>query len=193
MEWRTLAKNESLLLAESAKAYNQHIEEGLLDYIKLPPIDIDPNLFTQSEETLFCTTMKGRSVSPGYANAKMCITSYAPHSPQAQLIANLLDMQLCHVAFNVQLPDRLVGIHIDRNTLFANYTDFTIEQLRKCIIYVADWDIGQGVILGKSVHTDWHQGDVIEYPWYMPHATVNSSETSRPILVVEGIGLDNVQ
>ena len=41
-------------------------------------------------------------------------------------------------------------------------------------------------MIGRDCYTQWKPGDVIGFPWYMIHSTVNASRKNRNILYTVG-------
>jgi len=117
-------------------------------------------------------------------------------SPQLLALQRQLGLDLMHCQLQTQLPGRMVALHTDTNRSLANMLvargwqqRALVRHMRKHIIYLADWQPGQLFMCGRSVHANWKQGDVLSFPWHMPHSTANTGFHPRPTLFVAGIAL----
>lgn len=54
------------------------------------------------------------------------------------------------------------------------------------VIFLEPWEHGQAFMIGRDSFTNWRVGDVIAFPWYMPHSTVNGSDKNRHLLYMAG-------
>lgn len=93
-----------------------------------------------------------------------------------------------------QMPGAVVGQHTDLNRGLSNILvnkgidhKVKLKNIRKYIVYLDDWAHGQVFMSGRHAFTNWHKGDVMSFPWYMPHSTANAGFKPRPILFIAGV------
>lgn len=115
------------------------------------------------------------------------------NTEQHKAVKQTLGLELADVSMNVQLPGNQIGVHTDLNRNFFQkfyadeLKDAKVDWVRKYIIFLQPWSVGQIFGTGNSTYTDWSPGTVLEFPWYMPHYTANCSMKPRAILFVCGI------
>ena len=60
-----------------------------------------------------------------------------------------------------------------------------IKNMRRYVWFLQDWQCGWMFNVGRQFIT-WKKGDLVQWPWYMPHATANASEDDRHLLTLIG-------
>jgi len=190
------------LLAQ--QEYDKHLNDQQDDYTvhkKLAKFDWTYYMSFNPEQKTFFTKEKKGVVRPDSEQSHVNTNVMGEHHFRKgerglEEIRALLGLDYCDVTLNNQASGNQVGVHVDLNrNLFLNFfpeetKDATVSQLRKYIVFLQPWDIGQVFCLGASALTQWAQGDVIEFPWYMPHYTANCSKTNRSILFIAGVKHD---
>ena len=190
------------LLAQ--QEYDKHLNDQQDDYTvhkKLAKFDWTYYMSFNPEQKTFFTKEKKGVVRPDSEQSHVNTNVMGEHHFRKgerglEEIKALLGLDYCDVTLNNQASGNQVGVHVDLNrNLFLNFfpeetKDATVSQLRKYIVFLQPWDIGQVFCLGASALTQWAQGDVIEFPWYMPHYTANCSKTNRSILFIAGVKHD---
>ena len=187
-----------------AQEYDKHLNDQQDDYTlhkKLAKFDWTYYMSFDPEQKTFFTKEKKGVVRPDSEQSHVNTNVMGEHHFRKgerglEEIKALLGLDYCDVTLNNQASGNQVGVHVDLNrNLFLNFfpeetKDATVSQLRKYIVFLQPWDIGQVFCLGASALTQWAQGDVIEFPWYMPHYTANCSKTNRSILFIAGVKHD---
>ena len=190
------------LLAQ--QEYDKHLNDQQDDYTlhkKLAKFDWTYYMSFDPEQKTFFTKEKKGVVRPDSEQSHVNTNVMGEHHFRKgerglEEIKALLGLDYCDVTLNNQASGNQVGVHVDLNrNLFLNFfpeetKDATVSQLRKYIVFLQPWDIGQVFCLGARALTQWAQGDVIEFPWYMPHYTANCSKTNRSILFIAGVKHD---
>lgn len=86
---------------------------------------------------------------------------------------------------HVQLPGQTFAPHIDK---LWHRCPSDPGRIVRMIINLADWEMGQYIIFGNSVYSQWHAGDVTIFDHHnLPHATINISSKPRPNIVLTGL------
>jgi hypothetical protein len=104
-------------------------------------------------------------------------------------LKDFFDLKTIIINVHRQRPNNLIGLHKDTNRTLVNVhkEDFAISKIRKYIVFVSPWSEGQVFMLGTSAYTNWNVGDIINFEWYMPHATANAGIHDRYILFIAGV------
>jgi hypothetical protein len=107
----------------------------------------------------------------------------------AKQIKERFNLKTVFISVNKQRPNNIVGLHQDANKslMVKHQEDFLISKLKKYIVFVSPWTEGQVFMLGKTAYSNWSAGDIIEFEWFMPHATANASGSDRYILFISGV------
>lgn len=203
-KWLDLIKsNDFYTVAENA--YQQHLDQGTDNYTlyrDLVDLKWDHYLRYNPKQQTFFTKEKKGVIRPDAEQEHVSSNVMGEHhflagDSELEEICIQLNLDYADVTLNKQMPGNQVGVHVDLNrNLFLNFfpeetKDATVEQLRKYIVFLEPWSLGQVFCLGTSALTDWKQGDVVEFPWYMPHYTANCSKLSRSILFIAGVTFDD--
>ena len=202
-KWLDMIKDKDFFLL-AQQEYDKHLNDQQDDYTlhkKLAKFDWTYYMSFDPEQKTFFTKEKKGVVRPDSEQSHVNTNVMGEHHFRKgerglEEIKALLGLDYCDVTLNNQASGNQVGVHVDLNrNLFLNFfpeetKDATVSQLRKYIVFLQPWDIGQVFCLGASALTQWAQGDVIEFPWYMPHYTANCSRTDRSILFIAGVKHD---
>jgi len=202
-KWLDMIKDKDFFLL-AQQEYDKHLNDQQDDYTlhkKLAKFDWTYYMSFNPEQKTFFTKEKKGVVRPDSEQSHVNTNVMGEHHFRKgerglEEIKALLGLDYCDVTLNNQASGNQVGVHVDLNrNLFLNFfpeetKDATVSQLRKYIVFLQPWDIGQVFCLGASALTQWGQGDVIEFPWYMPHYTANCSKTNRSILFIAGVKHD---
>jgi hypothetical protein len=187
MDWKTLrGKGDWLPFNTLApKLMEMHLREGRDNYTWARHCQPQPDLFP------IPGTLEG---SLGYMDTQqlMRVQAYEDHTPQAQWVREVHDLDYCHVKMHVQPVGMVVKNHRDHNgTLTELYKgDFGTQEVIKVLHFLSDWQVGQVVMMGAEAITGWRAGDSITFPWYMEHATANCNDThERQMLFIAGLRL----
>jgi hypothetical protein len=202
-KWLDLIKDKAFYdIAQ--QEYEGHLSSGHSDYVmhnQLAQLDWEYYLSFQPEEKKFFMKEKKGVVRPdseqSHVNTNVMGQHHFINGDRGLIeIKKMLALSYCNVTLNKQSPGNQVGVHVDLNrNLFLNFfpnetRDAKVSQLRKYIIFLQPWEIGQVFCLGASALTKWKQGDTAEFPWYMPHYTANCSKKNRSILFIAGVKYD---
>ena len=185
-KWSELmADNRRLFHPAQQQALRQHLDQGLANFTPLEQIDVPK--FERP------TQMKP-GVSDDYTpTQEQMIRDDQMQGPMATWARQQFQLLHCQVSYHVQPPGGLVYNHVDvQGTLTRRFADMGVEastdNFRHYIISLKDWQPGQSWMLHNQSWIDWRAGDVIEMPWYMPHATVNANDThNAERLIVVGV------
>lgn len=187
--------------------YRQHTQTRELDYMYVTNISIDSDYFANlSVETR-------KLFNPGLGNFPR---EYPKEFPDAYIDSTLeksdpdnesaamlqlkrdLNLDVINCSPQTQLPGNMVGEHIDAHRSLARIlvdkgidTKVTRKHIRKYMVMMDDWATGQAFLCGRHAYMNWRKGDVMTFPWYMPHSTFNGGFTPRPLLFVTGVEWNN--
>lgn len=62
--------------------------------------------------------------------------------------------------------------------------------IRRIMVMLEDWDWGQMMMFGKTPCVDWRAGDIVYWPYGMPHAMANCGFTPRISVSITGMATD---
>ena len=202
-KWLDMIKDKDFF-SLAQHEYDKHASDRQNDYIihrQLAKLDWEYYMSFNPEQKTFFTKEKKGVIRPDSEQTHVNTNIMGEHHFRKgerglEEVRDLLDLDYCDVTLNMQAPGNQVGVHVDLNrNLFLNFfpeetKDATVSQLRKYIVFLQPWNIGQVFCLGASALTQWAQGDVVEFPWYMPHYTANCSKVDRSILFIAGVKHD---
>lgn len=124
--------------------------------------------------------------------AVLDIREYCDKDTFFQVIKSKLKLKIMRMTLHIQQPGKIIPIHYDRNrTLLTENMDYMRQNqlgytdIKKFIYFFDDRDVGHFFGVGNST-IDWKAGDMIEFPWFMPHGTANVSKKPRHILSIAG-------
>ena len=182
------------------KAYDEHVQKTDVDFWHID--NITPPSFNFTEEELgpsrpfFPTTNNGftRTYIPT-AESMMIIKEVDRQGDLASMFKTKFAYDNCKVDLHIQHPGQMVAVHIDYNrSLLGDYPEkskeLLIREMKRHVYFLQDQEIGQTFTVGRQ-QVSWKAGDIIAWPWYVPHATANASEKDRHILTTIGYGPDD--
>lgn len=112
-----------------------------------------------------------------------------------KFIKDLYGLDYAKIAVQNLKPGFCIGAHYDATTDYhkelesalTNYSEIPVDQVFNIyIMFLEPWIHGQAFMIGRDCYTQWKPGDVIGFPWYMIHSTVNASRKNRNILYTVG-------
>ena len=195
MNWHVML--ESGQLQELAReAYQLHKELNLPDFNyvkneKFCEFSIDYNSI---EKDRLMPVRDGiqRPIPRGAENAELDVFKFGTSGAVVDFVKQCLNLDLCLPIHNLQIPGKIYSVHIDYNRvlfrLFAKEQTQNIvaKDIKKFIWFLEDQHTGQFFAVGRKC-LNWQAGDIVSWPWYMPHGTANASEVDRPIIMICGI------
>ena len=180
----------------SDEAYEIHTQLGLDDYTFVKNQAFCN--FSINENTLevdrFNPVRDGitRPIPPGAENAELKIHTFGPIGPVAEFVKKSLNLQFCLPVYNLQRPGKIFSVHRDYNRSLTRTVDTELSKtlkakdFKKFIWFLEDQLLGQ--FFGAGQHClSWKAGDIVCWPWYMPHGTANASLQDRPIIMISAI------
>lgn len=187
--------------------YKQHIQTRELDYtyIKNITVDVDYFLNLPTDTRKLFNPGLGRfrreyskEFMDAYINTTLEQSDPDYESEPMQQLKQALNLDVIHCIQQTQLPGHMVGEHIDAHRSLARIlvdkgldTKVTRKHIRKYIVMLDDWYTGQAFLCGRHAYMNWRKGDVVTFPWYMPHSTANGGFHPRPLLFVTGVEWNN--
>jgi hypothetical protein len=107
---------------------------------------------------------------------------------QFNSIKNMVDYwHLDNVSYraHVQWPGQCFGVHIDK---LWHRCPTNPDRIVRIIVNLADYEVGQVIIYGNSLLTQWRKGDVHIFDTLnVPHGTMNLSIKPRPNITITGL------
>jgi hypothetical protein len=195
MNWNAVL--ESGKLEEfAAEAYSIHKQLGLSDseYIKnekFCDFHIDQQQVKKDKFDLVIDNIaKPRPM--GIENSEIDIFEFGQESKVTDFIKKTLELKACLPAHNLQVPGKIYSTHVDYNRTFFRYLakeqvqNNKAKDIKKFIWFLEDQAIGQFIAVGRDCLV-WKAGDIVSWPWYMPHGTANASSQNRPIVMICGV------
>lgn len=120
---------------------------------------------------------------------------YPLNDNKINFLKDIFDLDYIKVGVQNLKLGHCIAAHFDTNTKYRSelsailddYNNRTIDEIFNIfIMFLEPWIHGQGFMIGRQCHLQWKPGDVISFPWYMEHSTVNSSNIDRNIIYVIG-------
>ncbi len=107
-----------------------------------------------------------------------------------------LDFPLCR--WHVQFPGETTFWHVDifhpahkfLPPVAHNIPDERVghdPNIRRLMIALEDWDWGQMMLFGKTTYVNWRKGDIVYWPFGMPHAMANCGLAPRMSVSITGM------
>lgn len=115
--------------------------------------------------------------------------------PIFQHIVEHLGMTDNSIKFHNQRTGQMLHTHMDNfagreernNSFLETDMDQHPELVRRFVIMLDDWHLGQIFQIGNANWTQWRAGDCITWEWQdMPHSTANMGWWDRPMLQITG-------
>lgn len=180
-----MADDRRLFYPAQQQALQQHLDQGLANFTRMANIDV-PKFQRPTE-------LKPGVSHPRTPTEEQMMRNDQMQGPMVSWATEQFQLRHCQVCYHVQPPGGLVYNHVDvQGTLSRTFADMGVEvstdNFRHYIIALQDWQPGQSWMLHNQSWIDWRAGDVIDMPWYMPHATVNANDThNAERLIVVGV------
>lgn len=200
--WTEFIQDPDQFEIDAAEFYQQHIATQRQDYEYVKNITVDTEYFLSLETweknpfNLYVGKFR-REYTKDFTDTYTDILVASEPDYQGVDIAKLkqdLNLDELYCLQQTQLPGTLVGQHTDLNRGLSNIlvnkgidTQVKLKHIRKYIVYLDDWAHGQVFMSGRHAFTDWKKGDVMSFPWFMPHSTANAGFKPRPILFIAGV------
>jgi hypothetical protein len=197
MLYKNIIKTYADFEAESRLRYQQHVALKRPCLTRLGSIDLSfvpQDLLTKTQDQpLFPDTTGDVNREATQLQRECYLETYQlPHDDSVlKHFARLWNWNRIAGYVFCQPPNRVVNNHVDMiRGLFRDYPrdhDMILAQhIRRRIVFLTDWQPGQVFCFGNEALVDWRLGDVIEFPWFMPHSTANGSDHTRCIITVTG-------
>ena len=115
--------------------------------------------------------------------------------PVFQRISNWLGINDPMITFHNQTTGQMLHTHIDnfaarkerQNSFLETDLDKNPSIMRRFVIMLSDWQLGQIFQVGNANWSQWRAGDCITWEWQdMPHSTANMGWHDRPMLQITG-------
>lgn len=115
--------------------------------------------------------------------------------PTLSSIINYLGLEQVKVNFLNEKPGKKILLHTDNLAVkFADdpelvqyYLD-NPDKIRRFVIMMYDWSLGQVFQLGNANWYQWRAGECITWEWKdIPHSTCNMGWENRPMLQITGL------
>lgn len=203
--WLTMISDWNKFETQCDFAYQDHVKNTDHDYTYVGNIKLDfdyllnlPQEIKEQKKAQFddFPRPKAESYLRDY-NYVMKISKILESTVQFDDLKKKLEATELFPLVQWQARGGMVGVHTDGNRDFStiiknkNLSDIIlVKHMKKYIVFLDDWDCGQAFLTGRQAITNWKQGDVMSFPWYMRHATCNASLTDRPIIFVSAAKLN---
>ena len=194
MSWKNVFDDREIFLKFVKKYYDKHIQEKKPCFVwhkKMPTIQeyISSKEFNKSEnlEAFSLDSMEDHAV---YKSSSIDYWSFGEkYNDVLEHFRKYFNLKYAYAEYNVQKPGKFFSPHTDQNGPLIRTCPFDVKptDIRRYIIFLQPWKMGQVWMLGVEAVTNWDQYSVIEFPWYMPHATANVSAFERHLISVAGV------
>jgi hypothetical protein len=195
LSWETVILNRWQV---HEKFYKKHRNTYTNDFDYLGNIDIDVNKFL----SLHRDTSYVGSLNQTKNYLDMCV--FDIDDPILDDIKKNLGLKHCAAAAQTLLSGKVVFPHYDTASLepnpekitlltkyyrtllelYPNLEEYSVDKVfNTCILFLEEWQHGQAFMIGRQAYTNWKPGDVITFPWYMIHSTVNASLSDNRLLI----------
>jgi len=113
-------------------------------------------------------------------------------------VAEKLGLEYPLARWHIQFPGEMTFWHVDifnpahkfLPPIAHNLPDEKIghdNNIRRIMVALEDWDWGQVAMFGKTSYTGWTAGDIVYWPYGMPHALANCGLTPRMSISITGM------
>ena len=119
----------------------------------------------------------------------------AEHIELFQKVATYLGITTPAIKYHNQKPGQMLPTHIDNftarirkdNLIDPSLVHNNPDLMRRFVIMLSDWKIGQVFNFGNSSWTQWRAGDCVTWDWQdVPHGTCNIGFDDRPSFQITG-------
>lgn len=113
-------------------------------------------------------------------------------------IADALGLEHAHARYHVQFPGEVTVFHTDiyspAHEFLPKFCHDIVDEkighdigIRRVIIALEDWEFGQCLMFGADVWKQWQAGDVIYWPYGVPHCGANMGFIPRISASITGL------
>jgi len=176
------------------KYYDQHVEGKKSCFTwhgELPELEeyIEDNALLKNENFVDSFSLDGNESHIVYNSSNLEEHAVTNNEKIIEILKKKFGLKYLEINKMIQKPGNFVAPHVDHKGSFIDRCpfDFTEDELKKFIIFLTPWKMGQVWMVGNETITCWKRFSVIEFPWYMPHATANTSTFDRQTISVSGI------
>jgi len=194
ISWKHTSRDREKFADISRAHYDQHSKENRPCFEwknDLPQVQfhLNQNQNVVAEQFKGSFSLDGNVNHPVYENSKLEQHGIKDLDNLTKMFEKELDLRYVEVIYNIQRPGSFVAPHVDSNSSFVSRCpfDFDPSEMARFTIFASEWRFGQVWLLGLESVTNWKRFSVIEFPWYMPHASANTSTFDRHTLSVTGI------
>lgn len=122
--------------------------------------------------------------------------------PVFRRISDWLGIDDATITFHNQTTGQMLHTHIDnfaarkerQNSFAETDLDKNPSIMRRFVIMLSDWQLGQIFQVGNANWTQWRAGDCVTWEWQdMPHSTANMGWHDRPMLQITGFTTDKTR
>lgn len=190
-QWQALKKNDTQFNQEMDKIYRWRHKGPdytlLIEKFDLSVLDSDIQ-FSETHELFTKDDRKTEKFSHEVYKENL-IQKAMGNQQTTTYLQQKFDLRYVDAPIHEQSPGNYVAPHYDLYGHFLKSCPdyFNTNRLKRYAVFITKWEIGQCFMLGRSAFTEWSPGDVIEFPWYMPHSTVNLSKSPRRYINVVGL------
>jgi hypothetical protein len=100
-------------------------------------------------------------------------------------------LTIARVSVNQQRPGMFIPLHTDKNRnickqILQTGDDRHWSEFKRFFYFFTDQEPGQFIQMGDR-QISWRAGDLVEWPYYLAHATYNASYNPRTMLSIAGV------
>lgn len=206
LNWTDFIKDPAAFQIAADLRYQLHVATTTVDYSYINSISIDADFYLKLKKTGELKAINynigqfSRAYTPEYIKAypdegtMLTVAEPNHESPEIIELKNYLKLDIIYCRKLIQSPGKMHPQHTDLNRelsciIAANDLNdkVKVKNIRKYIVYLEDWAHGQVFMLGRQACTNWQKGDIISFPWFMPHSTANAGLVDRPLMFISGV------
>jgi hypothetical protein len=175
--------------------YKNHVLKYEKDYTYVGKCTVNLDNFSNIQKKTVNFWREGRPEKEIFSENIYDLHWYDINDVRVKNIASMLELQDYKISIQTLNPGKCIGAHYDEVSSYhldlkekdSKYDEKTPDELMNIyIIFLTDWEHGQAFMIGRDCYNQWKKGDIISFPWYMKHSTVNASTTDRTIMYVVG-------
>jgi len=173
----------------------QHQKKYERDYTYFGNVQIDFQKYIDIEKEENTNFFRKHAEETEFKNSYFDKKYFSLEDENFSFIKELYDLDYAKIAVQNLKPGYCIGAHYDATTDYhselastiTNYEKTPVDQVFNIfIMFLEEWAHGQAFMIGRDAYMHWEPGDVIGFPWYMIHSTVNASRKNRNILYTVG-------
>jgi hypothetical protein len=194
MNFKEIKKNPDIWKHMVKKHYDRHVEGEKSCFTwhgELTELEehIEDDVLIKTENFARSFSLDGNEDHVVYNSSNLEEHAVTNNEKIIEILKKEFRLKYLEINKMVQKPGNFVAPHVDHKSRFIDRCpfDFTEGELKKFIIFLTPWKMGQVWMVGNEAITGWKRFSVIEFPWYMPHATANTSTFDRQTISVSGI------